>query len=140
MLTRLLDRNRRDFGSLSGREILSLAIAAEEEDAQIYGEFAARLEPHYPGSAALFAGMAAEEDGHRRQLLELYRRKYGERLVPIRREHVRGFLTRKPIWLLQTLRLEAVRQQVWEMEESAWRFYAAAAQQTADAEARQLLG
>lgn len=140
MLSRLLHPGRRDFASLDGREILSLAISAEEEDSQIYAEFAARLEPQFPGTAALFAGMAAEEDGHRRQLLELYRQKYGERLVPIRREHVRGFLTRKPLWLMKSLSLEAVRQQVWEMEESAWRFYAEAAKQTTDAETRQLLG
>jgi rubrerythrin len=140
MFSRLLQPGRRDFASLDGREILSLAIAAEEEDSQIYGEFAARLEPLYPGSAALFAGMAAEEDEHRRQLFALYRRKYGERLVPIRREHVRGFITRKPIWLMKALSIEAVRQQVWEMEESAWRFYAEAAKQTTDAETRQLLG
>jgi erythrin-vacuolar iron transport family protein len=140
MLTRLLERHRRDFDSLDSREILALAIAAEEEDAQIYAELGARLAPQYPGTATLFAGMAEEEDEHRRQLLELYRRQHGERLVPIRREHVRGFPTRKPLWLMKTLRLEAVRQLVWEMEESAWRFYAEAAKRSADVETRRLLG
>lgn len=132
--------NRRAFASLDEREILALAVAAEEEDGRIYSEFATRLAPLYPGSAALFEGMAAEEDEHRRRLLDLYVERFGPRLVPIRREDVRGFLPRKPIWLLKTLTLEAVRQQVWEMEESAYRFYLEAAKQAPDAEIRKLLG
>ena len=140
MLARFLHPNTRDFASLDAREILSLAIAAEEEDGQIYGEFATRLRDKYPGSAAVFEGMGAEEDEHRRRLLDLYQEKFGPRLVPIRREHVRGFLTRKPLWLTKNLSLEAVRQQVWEMEEGAYRFYMEAAKQTADTAIRKLLG
>ncbi|HHY49886.1 MAG TPA: rubrerythrin family protein [Alphaproteobacteria bacterium] len=140
MLTRLLQPGRRDFSSLDAREVLSLAISAEEEDAQIYAEFARRLRDRYPGTAAIFEGMAAEEDTHRQRLLDLYRARYGEHLVPIRREHVRGFLARKPVWLLREMSIEAVRQQAWEMEESAWRFYTEAAKRTTDAEVRKLLG
>ncbi len=136
----LLPDARRSFSSLSEREILALAIAAEEEDGSIYSEFATRLTPTYPGSAALFEGMAAEEDEHRRRLLDLYVERFGKRLVPIRREHVRGFINRKPIWLLKNLTLEAVRQQVWEMEEGAYRFYMEAAKQVSDAGTRKLLG
>lgn len=131
---------RRDFSTLSEREILSLAIAAEEEDGRIYSEFALRLGDAYPGSAALFEGMAAEEDEHRRRLLDLYVDRFDKRLVPIRREHVRGFLNRKPIWLLKSLSLDQARQQVWEMEEGAWRFYLAAASQVTDVGLRKLLG
>ncbi|KKB10853.1 membrane protein [Devosia geojensis] len=140
MLSRLLAPARRDFDSLNEREILSLAIAAEEEDGRIYSEFSSRLGDAYPGSAALFDGMAAEEDEHRRRLLDLYIEKFGTRLIPIRREHVRGFLVRKPIWLMKTLTLEAARQQVWEMEEAAYRFYLEAAKRTTDADIRKLLG
>lgn len=132
--------HRRDFASLDEREILALAVTAEEEDGRIYSEFASRLAALYPGSAAIFDGMAAEEDGHRRRLLDLYVERFGTRLVPIKREDVRGFLPRKPIWLLKTLTLETVRQQVWEMEEGAYRFYLEAAKQTQDASMRKLLG
>lgn len=132
--------NRRPFISLSEREILSLAVAAEEEDGRIYSEFATRLAETFPGSAALFEGMAAEEDEHRRRLLDLYVERFGTHLVPIRREHVRGFMARKPIWLMKSLTIEAVRQQVWEMEEGAYRFYMEAAKQVTDAGIRKLLG
>jgi len=136
----LLPDTRRAFASLSEREILSLAVAAEEEDGRIYSEFATRLAETYPGSAALFEAMAAEEDEHRRRLLDLYVERFGKRLVPIRREHVRGFVPRKPLWLMKSLTLEAVRQQVWEMEEGAYRFYMEAAKQATDAGIRKLLG
>lgn len=135
-----LTDSRRSFTSLSEQEILALAVVAEEEDGRIYSEFASRLAATYPGSAALFEGMAAEEDEHRRRLLDLYVERFGPRLVPIRREHVRGFLNRKPIWLLKNLTVEAVRQQVWEMEEGAYRFYMEAAKQVSDVGIRKLLG
>jgi len=131
---------RRPFTSLSQQEILALAVAAEEEDGRIYSEFATRLADNFPGSAALFDTMAAEEDEHRRRLLDLYIARFGTRLVPIRREHVRGFLPRKPLWLMKSLSIDAVRQQVWEMEEGAYRFYMEAAKQVTDAGIRKLLG
>jgi rubrerythrin len=140
MLQRLLNPHRREFVSLNEREILSLAIAAEEEDGGIYFEIAARLADKYPASAKVFEGMAAEEDGHRRKLLDLYIERFGPRLVPIKREDVRGFLSRKPIWLMETMSLEQVRQLAWEMEESARAFYQAAIAQTSDVVIRKLLG
>jgi rubrerythrin len=140
MLQRLLNPHRRDFVSLNEREILSLAVAAEEEDGGIYSEIASRLSDKYPASAKVFEGMAAEEDGHRRKLLDLYVERFGPRLVPIKREDVRGFLSRKPIWLMETMSLEQVRQLAWEMEESARSFYQAAIAQTSDVAIRKLLG
>src|SRR5690606_22140517 len=43
-------------------------------------------------------------------------------------------------WLQKLLTLEQARQQVWEMEDSAYRFYIAAAGQVTDAGIRKLLG
>ena len=140
MFSGLRQPHRRDFASLDEREILALAVAAEEEDGRIYGELALRLAPTYPGTAAIFEGMAAEEDEHRRRLLDLYVEKFGTRLVPIRRENARGFIQRKPVWLMANLTLEAARQVVWEMEEGAYRFYMEAAKQCSDAAVRKLLG
>ncbi len=140
MLARWLQSSKRDFSSLNEKEILSLAIGAEEEDAQIYAAYADMLHKTYPASAKLFEGMAAEENEHRRLLLDMYQKKFGERLVPIRREHVRGFLARKPIWLMKHLDIETIRQQVWEMEVSAQSFYLTAAKQVHDVDVRKLLG
>lgn len=140
MFARLLQPNRRDFSTLDEREILSLAVAAEEEDGAIYAEIAERLAGRYPATAKVFEGMATEEDGHRRRLLDLYVEKFGSRLVPIRREHVRGFLTRKPVWLMETMGLDQVRQLAFEMEEAAVHFYTEAAARTTDTAVRKLLG
>ena len=46
-------RNVRSFDSLSEREVLSLAIALEEEDAKIYDNFAEGLREAYPEQATI---------------------------------------------------------------------------------------
>lgn len=140
MLNRFREPHKRPFKELSAQEILSLAIAAEEEDGQIYAAYADKVRESYPASAKVFEGMAKEEDDHRLRLLDLYKKLFGNKLIPIRREHVRGFMNRKPMWLMQNLPIETIRQQVWEMEEGAFRFYTEAAKLTTDVEVRKLLG
>ena len=71
----------RNFDSLSEREILALAIALEEDDERIYADFADGLHQDFPASAALFDGMRVEESGHRRRLIELFREKFGDRML-----------------------------------------------------------
>src|ERR1051326_1550832 len=129
----------RDCGSLSEREVLALAIQNEEEDSRVYADFAEGLRENYPASAAVFEGMREEEAGHRRRLLELYRQKFGEHIPLVRRDDVRGFVKRKPIWLMRPLRIDTVRKQASAMEMEVRRFYQRAAARTQDAGIRQLL-
>jgi erythrin-vacuolar iron transport family protein len=129
----------RDFHSLSEREILALAISLEEEDERIYADFAEGLRENFPGSAAVFSGMQDEESSHRRRLLELYREKFGDHIPLIRRHDVRGFVNRKPVWLVKPLGLETVRNQASAMEVETRRFYERAAARAEDARVRQLL-
>jgi len=129
----------RSFDSLSEREILALAISLEEEDERIYADFAEGLRQDFPATAAVFDGMREEESGHRRRLIELSREKFGDHIPLIRRQDVRGFVNRKPVWLVQPLRLEAVRGQVAAMEVETRRFYERSAARTSDARIRQLL-
>ena len=128
------------FKDLTEREVLAVAIAAEEEDSRIYMAFAEHLGERYPASARVFEGMAAEEDTHRRRLLALYEKRFGKVLPPIRREDVRGFLKRKPVWLMKALSLDTIRKQAEVMEFEAQRFYAKAAESATNVELRELLG
>jgi len=132
--------SRRRFDSLSAQEILALAISSEEEDGRIYALYASRLRDKYPASAAVFDAMAAEENEHRRRLIDLYRARYGDLILPIRREHVADFYGRKPVWLIENLGLDRIREEARLMERDAKAFYAAAAARTTDAEVRRLLG
>ncbi|MCP3970960.1 MAG: rubrerythrin family protein [Rhodobacteraceae bacterium] len=132
--------HRRRFADLSEQEILALAIASEEDDARIYRIYAERLRKDYPGSAAVFDGMAKEEDGHRRRLIELHQQRFGEVIPLIRREHVSGYYARRPVWLVETLGLDRMREEAEGMEKQAEAFYRKAAAQTADADTRKLLG
>lgn len=130
----------KNFADLSEREVLAIAIAAEEEDSRIYMSFAEDLAERYPDSAKLFVEMAEEEKGHRHMLLEMYEKRFGPHLPPIRREDVKGFLRRNPVWLTKNLPLDTIRKEVGTMEFQAERFYVKAADRSQDVGVRRLLG
>jgi rubrerythrin len=132
--------NRRRFSDLTEQEVLALAISSEEDDAQIYRSFAERLRGEFPASAAVFDGMAAEEDTHRRALIDLHQARFGPVIPLIRREHVAGFYARKPVWLAANLSLDTIRGEARAMEQQAAAFYTRAAGRTTDAATRKLLG
>jgi rubrerythrin len=131
---------RRRFSDLSEQEILALAISSEEDDARIYRTYADRLKIDFPASAAVFDAMAAEEDTHRRWLIERHQARFGDVIPLIRREHVAGFYARKPVWLMENLGLDKMRAEAEAMEHGAAEFYRRAAAQTTDAPTRKLLG
>jgi rubrerythrin len=130
----------KNFKDLSEREILALAIALEEEDGRIYGDFVEGLRDTYPASAKLFEEMQEEESGHRAALFEIYRSKFGEHIPHIRREDVKGFVYRRPVWLVRPLGLNVVRKQAEIMELETRRYYERAAEQVSDVSIRKLLG
>ncbi|HBI46829.1 MAG TPA: rubrerythrin [Planctomycetales bacterium] len=130
----------RSYKSLSEREILALAISQEEEDARIYDNFADGLKDSHPAQAGQFRKMRAEEDGHRHRLIDLYREKFGDHIPLIRRQDVKGFVQRRPVWMVRPLGLDAVRKQSEMMEVETRRFYEASARKATDAGVRQLLG
>ena len=132
--------SRRRFKDLSEQEILALAISSEEDDAQIYRNYAETLRTDFAASAAVFDAMAAEEDEHRRRLIDLHQHRFGNVIPLIRREHVSGFYARRPVWLVENLGLERIRDEAAQMERDAERFYRLAASQTTDAATRKLLG
>ena len=74
--------------------------ASEEEDERVYADFAEGLKQDFPASASVFDAMRGDESGHRRRLIELYRQKFGEHIPLIRRQDVKGFVPRKPVWLV----------------------------------------
>src|ERR1700722_7736432 len=129
----------RSFESLSEREVLALAIALEEEDGRIYGDYAEGLREHYPASADSFLKMRQEEIGHRDRLFELFRLRFGEHIPLIGAQDVRGFVKRRRVWLNRPLGLNVVRKQAAEMESASRQFYEKAAQRTSDLSLRQLL-
>jgi len=130
----------RNFSDLNEREILALAIGNEEEDGRIYLDLADGLRDDYPATAGILLEMAEEESEHRRELLSLYQEKFGDHIPLIRRQDIRGFLTRKPIWQLRPLRVDAARALMQSMELETESFYNRAASRSQDASIRKLLG
>ena len=127
------------FKDLTEREILALAITNEEEDGRIYGEFADALRDSYPATAEMFEEMRVEEGVHRDRLLALFHERFGDHIPPIRREDVRGFLQRRPVWMMRPLGVKVARRQAEIMEMEASRFYSRAASRTTDLHIRELL-
>jgi len=130
----------RKFTDLSESELLALAIANEEEDGRIYSDYANALREEYPASAKVFEEMADEENGHRRRLIDSYVRKFGDHIPLVRRQDIRGYIQRRPVWHIKPLSVDRIRGQAREMEEDAARFYRLAIERTTDAKIRKLLG
>ena len=128
------------FSELSEREVLALAISLEEEDGRIYGDFAERLHDGFPSTAAMLLQLQREESTHRQRLIDQYRSQFGEHIPLIHRSDVRGFVRRRPVWLIRALSVAQVRRQVGVMELESRRFYEVAAARPADASTRRLLG
>src|ERR1700732_2853921 len=124
------------FRDLSEQEILALAVSLEEEDGRIYGDFADGLRQTYPDTAKIFDEMREEESQHRASLIETYRSRFGEHIPLIRRHDVKGFLQRRPVWLVRPLRINDVRKQVEVLALETRRFYGRAIQQGSDAGVR----
>jgi rubrerythrin len=130
----------RRFDDLTEREILALAIANEEEDRRIYADFSEGLRENYPDSARIFDDMAVQEDGHRRALLDLYVKRFGEHIPYIHRRDVKGAPVPASVWRVMARGIDAVRHQARQMEADAGRFYLQAAARSSDASTRRLLG
>lgn len=131
---------KKNFSDLTEKELLALAITAEEEDSRIYDDYADSLVAQYPDTAAMFKDMAAEESRHRHRLLDLYNAKFGGHIPLIRRQDVKGFIEHRPPWLTRSQGLTAIREQAGAMEAETRRFYMRAAQKSSDVAIRQLLG
>ena len=130
----------RSLKDLTEREILALAIQLEEEDSRVYGDFADGLRETYPATATVFVEMQAEESRHRQVLIDMHRQRFGDHIPLIRRQDVKGFIDRRPVWLVRPLGIEAVRRQVETMELETRRFYEKALAKVSDAATRKLLG
>jgi len=129
----------RSFDSLTEREVLALAIGLEEEDARIYDAFAEGLREKYPTQAEKFCQLRQEEEVHARRLRDLYQARFGDHVPLVRRDDVRGFVKRRPIWLARPLGLKAAQKQAALMEMETGRFYETAARRATDPGVRQLL-
>jgi len=131
---------KKNFKDLTEREILALAIQLEEEDSRVYADFAEGLRENYPATAKIFDEMQAEESRHRQRLIDMHRQRFGDHIPLIRRQDVKGFIERRPLWLTRPLGINAVRKQVEIMELETRQFYDHALQKISDASTRKLIG
>jgi erythrin-vacuolar iron transport family protein len=127
------------FTDLEEREILALAIALEEEDSRIYRDFSEKLKASHPAIASILESMGAEESTHHARFLETYKLEYGDHIPFVRRQHVKGFIKRRPIWLNRILQPQRVISAVMAMEAETRRFYREAGNTVTSVGIRKLL-
>ncbi len=138
--TSLWTRKHRHIEDLSDAEILALAINNEEEASIAYTGFADALRTNYPDTARMFIEMAEEETGHRHQLVELFRSKFGETIPRIDADDVHGLLQERPSGSMKFQGPDGMRREARRMEANASRFYHQAASRTLDVTIRNVLG
>jgi erythrin-vacuolar iron transport family protein len=129
----------KSFSDLTEQEILALAISSEEDDARSYAGFANALLSDYPASAKVFIEMAEEEHQHRRWLIDLYQKKFGDFIPVIRRGDVNGFVRHKPTWMINKMNIEEMRKRAEVTELENYQFYKASAEQSKDPQIKKLL-
>jgi rubrerythrin len=83
--------------------------------------------------------MQAEESDHRVRLIEQFQTRFGNHIPLIRRQDVRGFVSRPAVWLTESIGPEAVRRSIEAMESETRKFYLTAAEKVNDASSRRLL-
>jgi erythrin-vacuolar iron transport family protein len=130
----------KSFADLNERELLALAISLEEEDSRIYRDFTVRLREKDPEIASVLHSMYEVESSHHQRLAELYQLRFGDHVPLVRRQDIKGFPKRKPVWLSRMLRPRRVISEVMAMEAETRRFYRDAANKVKSAEIRKLLG
>ena len=86
-----------EITALGEREILALAISLEEEDVRIYRDLAEKVRAQFPDIASILDSMRKEEEGHHSRLHEFYLRHFGNHVLYLRRQDVKGFLRRRPL-------------------------------------------
>jgi rubrerythrin len=128
----------KSIAELSEQELLALAIGLEEEHARLYADYADGLKANFPSSAQVFIDMANEENEHRRALIDLYRERFGEHILLVRSQDVRGFLRHRHLW--RPYSLDNVRKQAELVELETREFYEEALRHATDAGTRKLLG
>ncbi len=138
--TSLWKRKNRHIEDLSDAEILALAISNEEQASIAYTGFAETLRTNYPDTARMFVEMAEEETGHRHQLAELFRSKFGETIPRIDADDIQGLLQERPSGSMMFQGPEGMRREARRMESNASRFYHQAASRTLDVTIRTVLG
>src|SRR5215469_4195245 len=128
-----------EITALSEQEILALAISLEEEDARIYRDLAEKVRARFPGIASILDSMREEETSHRARLHDFYLSRFGDHVLYLRRQDVKGFLKRRPLWLHPAPNPRQILRLVSAMEDETRRFYQDAANQAPSEAVRALL-
>jgi erythrin-vacuolar iron transport family protein len=130
---------RREIAELSEREMLGLAISLEAEGARIYNDLAEKVRDRFPKIASILESMRADEASHHDRLQSLYLTRFGSHIPYLRRQDVKGFMRRKPLWLQPAISPRQILSYAFATEAETRRYYQDAANHASSEEVRVLL-
>ena len=130
---------KKKFQDLNDNEILSLAIDNLEEDIKLYDEYSSHFLINYPVTSKMFKQMSILKNKNRKKLVELHKKKFGERLSITNQKEIANYFKRKPEWLVIKNSIEKVRNEIIEMETLSAQFYNSFAKKSENIEIRNLL-
>jgi erythrin-vacuolar iron transport family protein len=130
---------RKEIAELSEREILALAISLEAEDVRIYNDLAEKVRDRFPNIARILNSIRADEALHHDRLHALYLMRFDSHIPYLRRQDVKGFIRRKPLWLQPVISPRQILSYVFVTEAETRRYYQDAANHASSEEVRALL-
>jgi erythrin-vacuolar iron transport family protein len=130
---------RKEITELGEREILALAVSLEAEDVRIYHDLAESVRERFPNLAPILESMRGDESSHHDRLHALYLRRFGSHIPYLRRQDMKGFVRRRPLWLQPTVSPRQVLSFVLAMEAETRRYYQDAANRVSSEDVRTLL-
>ena len=128
-----------EITALGEREILALAISLEAEDVRIYTDLAEKIRDRFPRLASILESMRAEESSHHDRLYAFYVNRFGSHIPYLRRQDVKGFVRRRPLWLQRTVSPHQILRFAMVMEAETRRYYQDAANRADSEDVRTLL-
>jgi erythrin-vacuolar iron transport family protein len=128
----------KEITELSEREILAVAISLEAEDVRIYNDLAEKVRKRFPNLASILESMRADESSHHDRLHALYLMRFGSHIPYLRRQDVKGFVRRRPLWLQPVVNPRQILSFVLATEAETRRYYQDAANHVSAEDVRAL--
>lgn len=131
---------KRSFKSLTDAEKVALAIVLEDDEADLYREFARRMRSTNAHVAAELESLRQEEIDHRDRLTAVFRREFGEEIPLVRRQDVAGFVPSFTLPEEGKLGIEQINNHIRVAEAEIAGFYEKARETCANAAVRKAFG
>ncbi|WP_370931573.1 ferritin family protein [Bartonella sp. DGB1] len=130
---------KKPFSALTEKEILSLAITIEAKNKKKFLFYAAIFQNDYPQTSIFFEQLASIKQQHASKLLELYKQRFGDNIICIKKEDIYNFPISHSYVIDDTTTPMTARQDALTITKQLSSFYQQATQLVNDIEIKEFL-